>query len=163
MKAFIGAKIHDPKTDKLLEDYGFKEAHSFVSNFIKALFVYTTASAGFTLFDVGNVARAITAAHNVFNVLAAANTTSSGIIIGSGTNVPTLGDYNLQTQITTNVYHLGVNAFLNSPSNSSMELMINRTFMNNTGSTLTINEIGLVGLTTSTWNILLARVHPFKI
>ena len=145
MKVFIGAKIYDPKTGRMVGDCGFQEAHSFVSNFIKALFV-VMSQIGITIPDVGGAQRSITTAiGGILGVSAAANSTTAGIIIGSGTNAVTLGDLNLQTQVTSNVYHQLMNFFMNSSSSSSFELIISRTFLNNTGSTLTITEVGLIG------------------
>ena len=142
IKIFIKAQLKDP-SGRVVRDFDFKEAHSFVGNWIKALFV----TMGGGSIGINNVTGGLTTVainNGILTIAAAANVTTNGILIGSGTNPPTLGDYNLQTQITANVYHQIVNFFMNTPSASAMELAINRAFLNNTGSALTINEVGLV-------------------
>jgi hypothetical protein len=161
MKAFIGAKIFYPD-GTLFEKRDFQEAHSFTINFLKGLFEYM-ANAAIIAFDTANSSQTMPAQYAPFQLTAAANATTTGILIGSGTNPNTLTDYNLQTQITANVYHNAMNFFINCPSASAAELIINRTFLNNTGSALTINEVGLFGLNSGIAKIFLLDRTLFTI
>lgn len=156
MRTLIGAKIYDPKTSRLIRNCRFKKAHSFVGNFLICLFDVATSNT-LPIIDTGGTSRSIAWTTVPFQLAAAANGPTAGIQIGSGTNPVTLADKSLQTQITTNVYHLATNVFLNSPSLSSMEMIINRGFLNNTGGNLTINEVGLVAFNSAPYNFLLDR------
>ena len=154
MKAYIRGTVFNVD-GTLRSDGEFKEAHSFVGNFILSLYAAFSATA-VTMLSWGNSQLPNTGVNvNPLQVKAAANDTSYGILIGSGTTAPSMSDHALGTQITTNVYHQTVGFAVNSPNASTIEMMIMRSFMNNTGSALTINEVGLVVYNSSTGNLFL--------
>jgi hypothetical protein len=147
MKTFIGLEIFSAD-GKLIERRPFEEAHSFVSNFMHTLYgLFANATINLGVNTASNTARTLCTAgsYNSLSVIAAANVTAYGIQIGTGTTAPAFSDYKLATQTITNVYHFATTAFLNNPSASVFEIIINRSFSNNTGAAITINEVGLVG------------------
>jgi hypothetical protein len=153
MKAELKATIFE-KDGKVIEDRGFEEAHSFVFNFVKILFILLSQISTY-LTNTNNAFAAASAASTLLAVQPADNVTYYGIQIGSGTTSPAMTDATLTTQIVTNVHHNLVNLFLNCPNSNTMEIIISRTFMNNTGSTLTINEVGLISYMNASYGYLL--------
>lgn len=151
--AYVKGDILD-RNGKVIKRNEFVEAHSFLSNFIRIMYVQF-ANLGLAAIRTSGASGNLGTGVNNLRISAAANDPTYGMQIGSGTNVPTLGDNALQTQITANVYHLGTNIFLTNPSSSSMEVIITRSFLNNTGSALAITEIGLVTAATDSGNLYL--------
>jgi len=153
MKAYIKGTIFD-KNGALLEDREFEEAHSLLPNILKVLYVYLSQVAGYGVITSGAGA-AISVNVAWLSVNAADNTTNYGILIGSGTTAPAFTDYSMTSQTVTSVYHRVVNFAINNPTANSIEIIISRTFQNNTGSILTISEVGLVSYQGSGSNLLM--------
>lgn len=74
--------------------------------------------------------------------------TAAGILIGSDGTDETITDTTLGSQLTTNITHAATIISGTSVSGSTVSLTVTRTFTNNTGSSITINEVGLVAFHT---------------
>lgn len=137
----IRAEDRDP-TGRLIKAYPWRRANSLLKQFIQLLTVQM-AQANQTIKDTTGVDRDTPAATGQFQAALPAGTTNRGIIIGTGTNPVTMTDYNLQTQVTTNITHSAVTVSAENPDANTWRVAIQRTFTNNTGSTLQVREVGL--------------------
>ena len=94
---------------------------------------------------------------------AASGTSGYGIQVGTGTNAVTVSDTKLQTQIAHGVgsgqLFYGAMSFVAPLTDATTSYFsMNRTFTNSSGSTITIQEIGLAML--QTYNFLIIRDIP---
>jgi len=166
LEAFIEAEVRD-KNGKLIEKRKFR-SRSFVANLLRLLrqmmIRYTTGGSGAGMYygasssepiDHSGTAQPLfivtynsNTVHNLLLAGAIAGEDSFGIRVGSGTSTPTPTDYNLQTPIVngTGVNQLSYGAVTIdalSISGNTVTLRIIRTFSNNSGSAITVSEIGL--------------------
>jgi len=167
LEAFIEAEVRD-KNGNLIDKRRFR-SRSFVANLLRLLrqmmMRYTTGSFVVEQFytvtsaepvDVGGTARGIAVISYNANVatgiiLAGAieGEDSFGIKVGMGTATPTPSDYNLQSPINhgvgANRLSYGAVTFDSvSISGNTTILRIIRPFTNNSGSAITVSEIGLI-------------------
>jgi len=69
---------------------------------------------------------------------------TKGIVIGSGTTPPTNDDYKLESQYNTSVFSYSSTSITIVDEEGYVVLRIIRTFTNVSGSSKTINEVGLI-------------------
>lgn len=151
------------KDGKLIEKRRIR-SHSFTMNFFNLLWGSLNCPANpggpyneLTLTDTGGTSRSIygCASYNAYTVVNALGLASPsgnstyGLVVGSGTQTPTIDDYKLETPIVngTEAGQLEYGATtVNSPSCSSniCTITIVRTFTNGTSNAINVNEIGLV-------------------
>jgi len=138
----IQAELRDARTGRIRRRLKPVPANSLLVAFIKFLKI-AMAQAGETVKDITATDRAAIA--NALNLAcnAALADTALGIVIGTGTNAVTMTDYQLKTQVTTNITHNAVTFAVENPSASTWRIAIARGFINNTGTTLNIREVGL--------------------
>jgi len=152
----IEGVVFDPKTGREVEKIPPRPANTFVQNWIKWLYIVFSQSGGLAgVIDVTNASRTPASTNTPFRIEAAAGATNYGIVIGNqvGPAAVTLSDYKLQSQVVTNITH-GVMSFsLNAPDGTHYQVIAQRTFTNNTGSTLSITEAGIYSYYAGTGNI----------
>jgi hypothetical protein len=148
-----------------------KRAHSFVIGFLQSLEYVISHDFGgsqtaVSMIDTSGTSRAIyqTAFQYIFAIKAALGTTTHGIVVGTG-NAPSSSDYSLQTLI---LHGNTANKLMYSASGcgtagvvgNNVDLLLTRAVSNNSGSSITVKEVGLVcGQTTGSTNypVLCAR------
>jgi hypothetical protein len=138
-KILIRAIITDKKGN-VIKTLPRKQARSLIKAFIYLLKIQMSQVQE-TIKDTTGIDRPTQS--NSLNLAANSNTSSFGIVIGSGTTPPTITDNKLQTQLTTNVTHSLMAFALDTPNPNTITLDLIRTFSNLTGSTLNIREVGL--------------------
>ena len=137
-------------------DGGIKRGHSFVLQFLKQfqyLFRHTSIS-GVT--DTGGTTRSVSTTlwdNGVFSVtIAGVGVSTYGIVVGSGTNAEDNTDIALQTKIG---HGSGAGQLQYGPHfyrstrivGINVDFQMQRSFVNASGGSVTINEIGIYGLT----------------
>jgi hypothetical protein len=150
------AKILNPE-GRTVKEYPWWKPNSLLKQWAQAL--VTTFSNGVVsqnILDTGGTTRTI--ANPGITITAAANTTTDGIVVGTGTNAVTIADNKLQTQLTTNLYHQACIIGLERVTPNDLRILIHRIFNNNTGSDQTITEVGLYGLL-ATYHFCLERTR----
>ena len=141
-KIEIGAEIRNFE-GRLVRKVPFRRCHSLLKQFIQLLTVQVSRSHQNIKNTVGNVVDIRYDDRNFESD--PLNNTNFGIIIGNGhTNAVTMEDYNLEAQLTTNIVHQTQSFAIENPDSSSWRLAISRGFLNNTGSTVNIKEVGLI-------------------
>lgn len=123
-------------------------ANSFVLQFVDLLYpkmIQATHAVNITAGTPYNVVGAA----NVFRLNADAGDDTWGIIIGDDNTAVAIADYNLVSQIKTNIVHSSLNISAPVTDGSTRYLDIIRIFTNNTGGDITIEEVGLVVITGS--------------
>ena len=129
---------------------GRRKSHSFVIGMIKG-FGRFLGETFYACIDTGNTSRS---GNNFYsNGLGLYNAGSTdanyGIIIGTGTNAESINDYTLQTKIahgTTSgtMYYNACTVSATSATATDVTFRITRTFTNQSGGSITVEEIGLV-------------------
>ena len=102
-----------------------------------------------TLWVVGNAPSPIKPYANTFEMIADSGDDMFGIQLGSGATAPAIDDYKLETKIEhgTDPTQLSYGTCdISEPATfgNSRQFSVSRTFTNNTVSSITINEVGLV-------------------
>jgi hypothetical protein len=170
----ITVKDKDGKIIKQHKQY----SHSFVRNFMTIL---ASAFYAYIFYDyqtTNNLWYSVdpnyTTIFSVLNTNDSSNDASFGIVVGTGTATPTATDYKLGNQIPngTGSGQLSYGTSSISPGNSSVSpaaslssptqtltpsgnttsIQISRTFQNNSGSSITVTETGIIVKTTSFYN-----------
>ena len=151
LQAFYQIQIKSPD-GKIRFDTHLRESHSFIFQFLEMIqycFRRTTMS---NITDVGGVSRSFGMSNwdiTLFDVLRAAQGNSTyGIVVGSGTNAESNTDIALQTKIANGsgagqlLY--GNHSYINTKIvGANVDYEMSRTFMNDSGGSVTINEIGI--------------------
>jgi hypothetical protein len=113
---------------------------------------YNVNGVSVNVIDVTNTSRVLiitsTAGYYKFSVFAPDNTSTYGIVVGTGTTTPTNSDYKLETQIAhgTASGQLDYGAHSRTESKvvgSNVDFVISRTFYNGSGASITVKEIGI--------------------
>jgi len=156
IKLYFSLTVKD-QNGKVRKKITKRISHSFTKQFLQyfeamAMHRFSAAENGCAMQDTGNVSRTMgTAAWLVYysyGLLGAQNSSSAGIVVGTGTNAESVSNYALQTQCT---HGIGANQLQHSQQTYSTSIVVGtdvflstlRTFQNGSGSTITINEIGL--------------------
>jgi hypothetical protein len=134
-------------TGRLLSKKRIK-CHSYVGNFIGLLYV-GMAQTTLNIPDTGNVLRTITPTQYNYRAVATAGDATFGVVVGTGTQANDVGAYALQTPIAngTGAGQLQYGAVsVTSPTTvgQKRQMTIARVFTNNSGASITVNEVGLV-------------------
>lgn len=124
-----------------------RAAHSFLKQYITGLYLWIVRPVAESLTDTGGVSRSIFHATGM-NAVAAATTSTVGLVVGTGTNAVTINDTKLQTQIAhgTSSGQLDYGAsVVNAPSSDSTSttFILTRVFANSSGGSITVREIGI--------------------
>lgn len=125
-----------------------KKAQSFVVAFIGLLNIQM-ANASRTVKDTGGTDRSISTNTANFQVTAGAGTSTYGIQVGTGTTPVSISDFKLVSQIAhgTGAGQLQYGATsvdTYAVSGNRAFFNVQRLFTNNSGSDITVNEVGLV-------------------
>lgn len=141
IKIEIRAELRNPQ-GKLIKRLPWKRANSLLKQFIQVLQVQASqTSIDIKRTDGTTSAQAISS--TAFKLNAAAANTNWGVIIGTGTTPVTMADFTLEARVYTNIV-FGVPSFAaENPDASTWRLAIARTFLNQTGASLGIREVGL--------------------
>lgn len=126
---------------RILTSSKWKPANSLLGALIKRLWSAWQNYAA-NIVDTGGTSRSIAASTQDI-VTAPADTTTYGIVVGTGTNPVTIDDYKLQTQVTTNIGHYATTTSLENPDANTWRVNVVRQINNNTGSPLAITEVAL--------------------
>ena len=105
-----------------------------------------------SVIDTGNTARTTGYADSTYMQLgAAAGTDVTGTVVGTGTNAVNISDYALQTKIahgtaSGQLQYGAVTFGAPTISGSDIYFTVTRNFVNNSGDSITVNEIGMYGM-----------------
>jgi hypothetical protein len=134
--------------DGKLIDSETVQSRSYVLAWMTLLFVelsYVTSPV--TILDTGGTARSPAAGAQAL-INAGSGVVTYGIVVGTGTNVVTPSDNKLQTPITNGagagqLVHSGM--IIGAPTSTATTVKITaaRTLTNNSGSTITVTEVGI--------------------
>lgn len=158
IKAFIHWTNYDKDGNIIGESE--HEANSLVKAFLAHLLAHLSTSTVASIPDTTNTSRSV-ANSSSWSITGTSGAGTQGIVVGTGTTAVTLTDYNIQTAIVHGTgdgqLSYGGVTFDSSltTSGSTLYFNISRTFTNNSGSNITINEVGLI--TASTNKFLLDR------
>lgn len=136
-------------------DYRIMPSKSFVKQFLQLLwfrfaFVYGgNWGPRKAIRDTSNTRQWAYVGTNDFQCNAAVGVTSSGILVGTGTNPPSIDDYVMQTPIahgtgSGQMQYSAVTFGAPASDGTTSQFTITRDFANNSGSSITVREIGLV-------------------
>lgn len=144
------------------------EANSLVNGFVASLLNQMSQTNLANVKDTSGTNRLMGISNYVFRTTAAAADATFGILFGRGTTAVSSDDYSLVTPITEGT---GANQLNHSlvtfdsgltTSGSNIYFQIYRTATNNTGSTITIEEVGLVEKSGSNYLFLIDRTLSTK-
>jgi hypothetical protein len=150
--------IRDTKTGKIIGKPRHIRSHSFDLQFLQMLetaitHIYNGASAGLSVKDTGNAARTLQFGLGITDAidlaLFAANTDNTyGIVVGTGSNATSPSDVALQTIIASGAgvgqLTYGNHSYTTSAiAGSNVNLVITRTFINTSGGTINVTELGM--------------------
>ena len=143
------------KDEKIIKVHK-QRSHSFVANFLNALAQYFATPYGTSYpsyFRMNNTSNSSFYLSSYIWGNAAEGDSSHGIVIGTGTSPPAPQDYQLEKQITngssSGQMQYGAHSFNPSSgsvsiSNNTSSFQIIRTFINNSGSSITVSEVGYI-------------------
>lgn len=142
----IRFKLFDPANHvQCIEE---RRAESFVNNFAILNNLLMTAATAQQIRDTSNVLQTVAVGHlALMNVNAPFNDMSFGLVIGTGTNNVQIGDYKLQTPVTTANFLVSSNRSVGLVTDLTKQnsiFGIERTFTNLTGGFVTIQESGII-------------------
>lgn len=124
-----------------------QKSRSFVkafANFIYVLFSHTSPA---TTPDITNTAISIAAAAGDMQMAGLIDSSANGTVVGTGTTAVTTADIKLGTLIATGngagqLRYLAMTYNLYSVNSTDVTFQITRSFINNSGSTITPTEVG---------------------
>jgi hypothetical protein len=128
------------------------KSNSLLKAFADILYSSMAATNLAAVYDIGNTSQTIFNTsypmYAFWTVVSAIGNTSIGIVVGTGSNAVTLTDHALQTLIahgngSGQLYYSANSVITPITSGGTRSFQIQRTFTNNSGSDITINEIGL--------------------
>jgi len=147
VKAYLKVKVID-KNGKCIY-YRRYRSRSFVANFLRQLF---TNLSGQSINNV-NTSGGSYSIGTTDNIIVndGSNDDSYGILIGTGTSAPSIINNNL-SQVISNGASVGqmqygavsVTGAVTNTSTNTGYITVTRTFTNNSGSSITVSEVGLV-------------------
>lgn len=142
MKAYIN--VYDEK-GKLVKR---KKANSLVRQFIQLLNVQM-AQTNRSIIDVTNSSRTISYNSISLSLVAGAGDANYGVWVGTGTNPVSINDVTLQSKIahgtgTGQLVYGATSVGVPVVVGSKAVFYVSRTFTNNSGADITVNEVGLV-------------------
>lgn len=150
---------------KVVSDTGQKPSKSFLQQFLK-FFYGLFRGQDQTAADITGVARNIieNSGSSVihFFIDAEVNISTHGIVVGTGDTAPTNADYKLETQLTEGVgagqiTHHAVTIENAAVVGANVDLETKRSFVNNTGSAITVKEAGIYTRWQANWSHCIIR------
>lgn len=149
----VGAILELTVRDKTgrITDHREMKSKSFVRQFLELLYIQMYQISEVTRYNVRDITNTLQAWNNIktiFDVTAAANVVSQGIIVGTGTTPPTIDDYVIETIIAHGVgagqLQYGVVSFGAPTSDATTsQFEITRNFANASGGDVTVNELAV--------------------
>ena len=133
------------ESGRIIKKYRWKRANSLIKQFMQDMMAHMSQVAQ-TVNDITNTSRACAVSGTGIDCTAGSGVTTKGIVIGTGTNAVLMTDYALQTQVTTNIAHGSVSVGLENPDANTWRVALQRAFVNNTGATLSVKEVGLYAI-----------------
>lgn len=127
----------------------FIQAHSFTMTMDDILYVeYAYSGLSGQDYDTSGSILNFASGGYMNGVNAASGTDTYGIVIGSGTNTVSVTDYQLQTKILTGstsgkMAYQACTVGVPQTANGSRSFVISRQFNNSSGSSITVNEVGV--------------------
>jgi len=132
-----------------------QKSHSFVANFLNILGnqFYNIYNNNNAIYNVTNTSGSEGEMNYAMNMNDSSNDSTYGIIIGTGKTAPAPGDYEMESQITNGTgsgqMQYGSHTFNPSSgtvniSSSTSSFQISRQFTNNSGSSITVSEVGII-------------------
>lgn len=132
----------------IIKRYRQKKCNSYVTAFPELLYVQFASTTLNAMIDTANASVNVTAHANTLRCDGGAGVTTHGLVVGTGTAAVALADYKLGTLIATGtgsgqlVY--GATTFqVPATSGTTRRFRILRTFTNNSGASITVNEVGI--------------------
>ena len=116
-----------------------------------------------SVLDTNGVSRAQSVTYDLLNILGLAGNASLGVVAGSGVNPVNISDYRLQSQIAHGVgagqlaHQATEIIYPPSVSGSECYFQVKRIFVNGSGGTVLVNEIGVYGAITSSYSACIIR------
>jgi hypothetical protein len=146
-------QLRDEKTGAVISDLE-RKSHSFVRNFMQMLYYGSLATANAAYRDTSDVARpacVTTRGCAGISCVGSAGITTAGIVVGGSNLEFDISQYNIQSLIS---HGTGTGQFsyaaMNNPDEPSfidpdIFLILSRDMANNSGSSIIVREIGLIG------------------
>jgi hypothetical protein len=147
------------KDGTIRSDTGWMDSHSFVSNWLGMLVALVFAqmdAIGSTAINVKEISGTIRAfnpsnndAEEVMKLLAPQNNDVYGILVGTDNTTPTNDDYKLNAKVDHGIGSGELNYGACSridpyPDSGTIKALITRSFVNSSGGTITVREVGQV-------------------
>ena len=136
-------------------------SQSFLIAYARFLFLKMAVTSNQSITDTGGTSRSVTSSIGSWLMEASAGTSTSGLVVGTGTNAVTLNDTALQTQIahgtgSGQLSYGGSVVELPSSDATSTTLILTRVFSNSSGGSITVQELGAYAYQ-STWEFCIVR------
>jgi len=134
---------------KLKYDSGLQESHSFVIQFMQHLELMVRGNTSGSAYDINGTERYLASPEvDWLRIGSIMNSSTYGIVCGTGTTAPTNTDYKLESQCThgtgTNqLLHTGHTFGDTAVVGDNVDYTFGRPFTNQSGSTITVSEIGI--------------------
>jgi len=156
-RMFIELEVHD-KNGKLIKRYK-KEGHSWVGNLFKMICCMARGGTTFSAYEANtgsssDMLQDYTGGYTQWalggpqsdvyvGMLAGANEDRFGILVGSNDTPVSLSDFNLGSRISNSVLTHGATSLDGPYYGNTYYFTLTRQFTNNSGSTVTVKEMGL--------------------
>ena len=140
VKLEIGAEIRGAD-GTVRKSIPFRECHCLLKQFIMLMAAHISQTTK-VITDVTGANRNISANANTFKSDFGTDNTK-GILIGTGATTVTLTDYKIETHLTTGIAYEAMSYTVENPDASTWTIAISRSFINNTGGTVNIQEVAL--------------------
>ncbi len=159
VQLLIRAIVRDPD-GKIITDTGKKPSKSFVYAFLAFIGGMFLGTGDILIKAVtganGYVYRYNSSAPTQFRVDAPINTSTYGVVVGTGDTAEDNEDHKLETQLTEgvgagNITHASVVFEATAVVGANVDLVLKRAFSNATGSTITVKEAGIYTNQNDTW------------
>lgn len=144
---YYSFQIRDAASGKIIVPFRRKRAHSFLTVYITWLYLKMVGATTQNRTDTDGVSRALHRKSHI-HVATVSGSTVNGLVVGTGTNAVTITDFRLQTKIAhgTSAGQLQYSScVVNLPTSTATttSLIMTRDFTNASGSTITIEELGI--------------------
>ena len=149
---FYGFKVKDSK-GKIKRNVKKRRAHSFVTNFIKALFFQMNQTSGYgsgvANVDITGAASTVEDLFSPYWGIVEANSDHEGLVVGTDNTTEEINDYKLGAQLVHGGaagYILYGTQAMSAPATdaTTTSFAITRVFSNGSGGSIVVREIGLI-------------------
>ncbi len=146
LDVFYETVLGDVKTGKVL-DRQADRCHSFVANFLRQMLMTWAGCTNTSMTDMAAITPTNLSSY-FYGAAAGVSDDTFGPLVGTGTNAATINDTALQTKIahgtTAGKLQYSATSFGTPTTDStSAYFIMTRVFTNASGSTITVNEIGI--------------------